>query len=393
MTDTVVLHERANEALISGNTEKAVEIYNKIMDINPLDDVALHQLMDIYQDTDRFKYYLARANVNIAQNKLDHAISDTKKAINLETESLDANVKLARLYRVAKKGLKAIDQFNRVLELDNKNADAYLELINLYTEEDSLQSAITTAMRAVDAFGENPYFRNILAKLYLDDGNYDKALDVVEDTMLEAKILLQKGDNDAAKERIDKINPNKLDKDQKPNYYILLAQYYYNKKMSNEANDAIDKYVASKEPDAVSFQMRALVCEDNDDAFGAALNWGFCNKVRGKYEEAIMHFMEAHNLDSANKDAIHELINLYQLMGDKFVAAEYWQKLYELDGDEEARQALADFYYSQGDVALARKYGKELSSKSEEGSDNSAGQPPIEEDEGLLNKIMRMFGK
>jgi len=393
MTDTVVLHERANEALISGNTEKAVEIYNKIMDINPLDDVALHQLMDIYQDTDRFKYYLARANVNIAQNKLDHAISDTKKAINLETESLDANVKLARLYRVAKKGLKAIDQFNRVLELDNKNADAYLELINLYTEEDSLQSAITTAMRAVDAFGENPYFRNILAKLYLDDGNYDKALDVVEDTMLAAKILLQKGDNDAAKERIDKINPNKLDKDQKPNYYILLAQYYYNKKMSNEANDAIDKYVASKEPDAVSFQMRALVCEDNDDAFGAALNWGFCNKVRGKYEEAIMHFMEAHNLDPANKDAIHELINLYQLMGDKFVAAEYWQKLYELDGDEEARQALADFYYSQGDVALARKYGKESSSKSEEGSDNSAGQPPIEEDEGLLNKIMRMFGK
>ncbi|GBF22775.1 hypothetical protein tpqmel_0179 [Candidatus Gastranaerophilus sp. (ex Termes propinquus)] len=381
------LHEKANDALHDGNVDEALEIYNKIIEMVPNDEAALSQLMDIYLERDKLKYYLARANVNIAQGKLEHAINDTKKAINLEPESLEANVKLARLYKVSKKNLKAIDQFSRVVDINKYDADAYYELINLYIKEDSPQSAIGVAVNAVSVFKDDSkfseFFSNTLAKLYLDDENYEKALDVVKDPMLEAKICLQKGDNDVAKEKLDKINPEKLDKEDKPTYYILLAQYLYNKKIYQEALQAIDKYTAAKEPDAVSFQMRALVYEDMNDEFKAEFNWGLCHKVQGKPEEAIVHFGDAHRLDPKNKDAILELINLYKKTGDKFVAAEYWQKIYELDQDEEARKNLVDFYRAQGDSAMVRKYGE---------GQESDPQPP-EEDEGFLNKIIGFFAK
>lgn len=383
-TDIHTLHQRASDALHEGNTETAIELYSKIVELNPTDEAALSQLMDIYNETDKFKYYLARANVNIAQGKLEHAINDTKKAINLDPQALDANIKLARLYLISKKNLKAIDQFNRVLEIESKEASSYVELINLYIAENSLQSAIGIGVRAMDVFEGNEFFANILAKLYLSDDNYEKALSVVKDEMLEARILLQKGDNALAKEKLDKINPQKLPNEGKQTYFLHLAQYFYNEKKHQEAFDAIDKYVEFKEPDPVSFQMRALVCEDKGDKFGAEFNWGFCNKTRGKLEEAIMHFVNAYRLDPKNKDVIYELINLYEKTGDKFVAIEYWQKLYELDGDEQAKQVLGEFYYSQGDMQLARKYGRVVQSKDSE---------TLEEDEGLINKILKLFGK
>ena len=46
MTDVHNLHQAANDELIKGNDEKAIEIYTKIIQLAPVDEVALSQLMD-----------------------------------------------------------------------------------------------------------------------------------------------------------------------------------------------------------------------------------------------------------------------------------------------------------------------------------------------------------
>jgi tetratricopeptide (TPR) repeat protein len=395
-----ILHERANEALIAGDIDKAIGIYNEIVAQEPTDEVALSQLMDIYLERDKFQYYLARANVNIAQGKLDHAANDVRKAINLEPTSLEAHIKLARIYKVAGKWLKAIDQFSRVIELDANEQNSYLELINLYTIEDARQSAISIALRATKQFeGDKSegLFKDLLAKLYFDEHNFDAALDVVQNPMFEVKILLQKGDNSVAKAKLDTINPEKLDKEEKAKYYNLLAQYLYNKNELEHALEAIESYVeALGAPDAVSFQMKALVWEEKGDEFKAAYNWGLCNKVRGRVDNAIVSFSAAHHAQAHNKDVLIELVALYDKIKDKYMAAEYRQKMYELDEDEAAKNWLAEFYYEQGDLNMARKYGKQLKSKNDkpkDSDDESAETAPAEEDEGLLNKVMRWFGK
>ena len=64
------LHQKASEAMAEGAREKAIELYNKILEEAPGDEIAHGQLMDLYFDTDKFKYYLMRANLKMPKKAL-----------------------------------------------------------------------------------------------------------------------------------------------------------------------------------------------------------------------------------------------------------------------------------------------------------------------------------
>ena len=387
MTTLETMHEAAMKNYEEKNLDKALEIYNEIIRLNPIDEVALACVRDIYEEKDdRFNYYLARANVNIAQNKMEYAINDTKKAVAIDMENLDARRKLARLYKVSKQNLKAIDEFLRLLAVNNKDFDAYFELVDLYMMEDSIDSAISVAKQGSENFPENNNMKNMLAQLYFKANDYESALSVVADDMLRAKILLQKGDDDEAKNILDKFNPNSLDDFQKKNYYILMAQYLYNKKDFDNSLSQIENYVKISGPDAVSFQMKALIYEERDDMFNSYLNWGFCRKLQGRQDEAIVEFNHAYQLNANDKTVLFELAQLYLNQKERYIAMEFYQKIYEIDRDEKARNILAEFYESEGDYKKAEEYGMARESK-------NSNDKPEEEFVGLLDRIMGMFSK
>ncbi len=390
MTDVHNLHQAANDELIKGNDEKAIEIYTKIVELAPGDEVALSQLMDLYLERDKFMYYITRANVNIVQQKYEHAINDVKKALNLESQSIEALRKLGRLYKVTGKNLRAVDEFLKILDIDANQKDAYIELIDLYTKENSPESAIGIAKKAVANFTQDSEFKNILANLYFKSGDYKNALETAEDDFLKAKILLQDEQNDSAKEILNKLKEDKnlykeSNKEQLAAYYLLEAQYYYNKKEFDEALNYVEKYTDLSLPNALSFQMKALIYEGMGDEFKSSYNWGYCYKVRKRFDEAIVEFTHAHNAKPDDKNTLIELANLYANNGEKFASMEYWKKVYEIDKDKRAGQILGDFYYEQGDLRLAEYYGKTIEKKSQ--------KEAAYEDEGLLEKIIKLFSK
>lgn len=390
MTDVHNLHQAANDELIKGNDEKAIEIYTKIIELAPGDEVALSQLMDLYLERDKFMYYITRANVNIVQQKYEHAINDVKKALNLESQSIEALRKLGRLYKVTGKNLRAVDEFLKILDIDANQKDAYIELIDLYTKENSPESAIGIAKKAVANFTQDSEFKNILANLYFKSGDYKNALETAEDDFLKAKILLQDEQNDSAKEILNKLKEDKnmykeSNKEQLAAYYLLEAQYYYNKKEFDEALNYVEKYTDLSLPNALSFQMKALIYEGMGDEFKSSYNWGYCYKVRKRFDEAIVEFTHAHNAKPDDKNTLIELANLYANNGEKFASMEYWKKVYEIDKDKRAGQILGDFYYEQGDLRLAEYYGKTIEKKSQ--------KEAAYEDEGLLEKIIKLFSK
>ncbi len=389
MANIETLQQRASKAFEDGDRDKAIELYKEIIKQEPQDEIAHHQLMDLYYESDRVEYYLTRAGLNIIQGKYEHAINDCKKAIGVDPTALLAHMQLAKLYVVTKRNLKAIDEFNKILELDHSILSAYSDLIDIYLLEQSPESALGIAKTAVKNFPENKIFKNILARIYFDLNDYKNALEIVEDKMLKTKILLQDEQNQEAKSLLDEAE-NSLKKDEKHIYYALLAQYFYNVKKYQEALDAIEELEKVNKPSPLSFQMKALVYEGLEDEFSAHLNWGFCEKLQGKAEEAIVQFQSAYNLNPKNKDVAIELAKLYEQTGENFVAMEFWQKVYEIDGDSSAKNILADFYYKQGDLRMAEKYGKVIEKK--EASQKEYNQS-LEEDEGLLNKIINFFSK
>ena len=211
MSQTEQLHQKAASEYEAGNLDEALKIYEQLIMANPTDEVALSCVMDIYlEKDDKFNYYLARANVNISQNKLEYAINDTKKALELDIDNIEARRKLARLYKVDNKNLKAIDEFLKLLELSSKELDAYFELVELYMKEDSIESAISIAKRGLSEFPDDANIKNMLAQLYFKANDFKSALEVVADEFLKIKILLQDEQNEVAIELLNKYNPDKL---------------------------------------------------------------------------------------------------------------------------------------------------------------------------------------
>ncbi len=383
------IHNNASDAMAEGNTQKAIELYNEILTIEPTDEIALGQLMDLYFETDKFQYYLMRANYNVVNQKFEHAINDTKKALNIDPNSIDARVKLARLYRVANKNLKSIDEFNKIIELEPNSKESYLELIDLYTLEDAKESAVGIARKAAEQFPDDIGFKNVVAKLYYDLAMYKEALDFVTDKNLKTKILLQDGQNEEAKAVLDTMNPQI--KDEKAAYKLLLAEYFYNKDDFNASLEAIEDYIKLMGPNAISFQMKALCYEGLNDEFMAAVNFGYMKKAQNKNDEAIVEFNHAHSLNKKDKNVLIELANLYMNLGEKYTAMDFWNAVYELDGDSHAKEILGDFYFKEGDYRMAEKYGKVKEGKNIPDPQNKNYNEAEVEDEGLIEKIIGFF--
>ena len=378
------MHQQASSLYEEKKLKEALEIYETIIKtINPADEVALSCIMDIYLELDdKFNYYLARANVNIAQNKIEYAINDTKKALELDIDNVDARRKLARLYKVGNKNLKAIDEFIKLLEINPKDSDAYFELVDLYMREGSTDSAISIANKGLEEIPENTDIKNMLAQLYFKINDFKSALNIVQDDLLRIKILLQDEQNEKANEELSKIDYNKLNKLQQKGYSVLKAQYLYNIKDFDNSLSEIENYVKINGPDALSFQMKALIYEEKEDEFNAHLNWGFCYKLQSKFDDAIVEFDNAYKEKQDDKTVLIELANLYQYNKERYVAMEYWQKVYDIDKDEQAREILAEFYYSEGNFEKAQEYGKHIEKKE---------QQTEEQYEGFIDKIMKFF--
>lgn len=381
ITQLEKMHQTAASLYENKDLEGALKIYEDIIKIIPNDEVALSCIMDIYlEQGDKFNYYLSRANVNIAQNKLEYAINDTKKALDLDMDNINARRKLARLYKVDNKNLKAIDEFIKLLELSPSELDAYFELVDLYMKEGAIESAISIAKKGLEEFKDEINLRNMLAQLYFKANDFKEALKVVEDDFLKIKILLQDEQNEEANECLKKYDSKKLNEIQEKSYHILKAQYLYNTKNFKEALEEIDKYTKIATCDAISFQMKALIYEEMEDEFNAHLNWGFCFKLQGKLDDAIVEFTHAYQVNPNDKTVLIELAKLYMQNKERFVAIEFWEKVYAIDKDEQAKEILAEFYYSEGNFEKAEQFGKIVEKKEENYS-------------GLIDKIMEFFTK
>ena len=150
------LHQKALELYENKNLDEALKTYEEIINLNPADEVALSCIMDIYlEKDDKLNYYIARANVNIAQGKLEYAIKDTKKALELDVDNINVRRKLARLYKIDNKNLKSIDEFIKLLELSPAELDVYFDLVDLYMRENSPESAISTGKKGLEHFPDD----------------------------------------------------------------------------------------------------------------------------------------------------------------------------------------------------------------------------------------------
>ncbi len=359
--DLGIMERLGHLCLILERPEEAAVYYHEILKRDITNPLAYDQLMSIYENTDKYKYYIYRGNKNSIENKIEFAINDFKKALGVaseDTQIVMTRLTIANLYRKIGNNLKAIDEFNIILEYPNLPEEIYLQLADIYLTDEVYSSAVDTLQRAKAAGYDTERVNNGLATVYLKDGNPQKAIEYTSDELLKIQCMLEMGDIDKAYEKLENLNEEYK---KAPKYLILMAQYYYSSKDYGDALEYIDKYNEVVPNSPLTYQMRALVYDACDDDYSAHLNWGKYNITRNNIDIAINELLNAVQIDASDIDLLFTLADLLTDTGEVNHAAEYYEKILKLDDSNiEALKKLAKFREGIGDYRTQAQYLEKL---------------------------------
>ncbi len=436
----------AHIAAILGKNEDSLTYYNKILENDPENVVALTQLMDLYRDLNRYNYYKIKAQIHEIEKASSYAVGAYKKALNhaeKQEEIIETRKKIAQLLEKQDKLLPAIDQYHAILEIEENNFDILIKLAELYADMDHIDSAIETFEKALEIKPDMPEILKELADLYLEMEQFEKAGSLLQKILDSEKTpsnlvslskveLLQNNEDKALsliKEALDIDSENIEAKGELANFYIK----------QNKADEAlvIAKEIKEKLPKSpFSFRKLAEAYEAVGDLFNMHYNYAVFHRLKGETQLAIDEYTWAFNLQPDNKEVCIKLAELYYQIDELYIAVEYYEKAFAIDSNDvtslekavdieykvnnyekaaelinkilaiketpEMQLKLGDCYYSYNQLEKALECYKnfvengKLSSKTEEAKNKIAeieSKLYGEDDEGFLEKILRFLFK
>ncbi|MBQ2644323.1 tetratricopeptide repeat protein [bacterium] len=334
--------------------DEATKYWEELIEIAPNSIVAYSELQDIYNETNRYKYYLTRAKVKTLNNQVSQAIPDYKKAID-NTQDIkekdDASILMAKAYEYIGKPMNAIDEYYKIAP-HSDTADIHLKIADLYLQDKDKFSAINALQQGLEHYPDDERLKEFIAKLYVETGDVDKAQQFAISELLKIKIKLMQGHNDEAYELLQNVSDKHNDE-----YYKLLAEYYFNIKDWDNCNESINNFAKYAPNHPLIYQMKSLVCENNNQMHDAHVNRAKMYIAKGQDDVALHEYMLAHNIDKNNVQTIEDIIKLCENAGEKHTAAEFYEKLLKINPkNENALVKSGDFYFDMGEYNIASKY-------------------------------------
>ncbi len=395
--DVELLTKLAHLALILNKKDEAKAYYGRMLEVDPANILAHEQLVDIYQNEDKFRYYLLRGNMHALQQQMGYAKSDYKKAIDNakdNIEALPARYLYAGLCEGEEKYQEAIDAYLRIADDDDQNPLPYIKLAELYEKTEGIVSSIQILERGLKEGGFKA-FEEILAGYYIRNSQPEKSLELTKSDLTKARALMDLGRNDEAFEILNKVKEQYKDQ---PLMHSLLAQYYFQKGIKDLAFAEIDEYEKLEPNSPLIYQMRALIYEDSGDSFNEHLNWGKYNILKGEKEVALNEYMTAYQFNNKDSELVETIAIQLEGLKDYTKACEFWERLIELEPkNSNALQKLAVFRDSIGDYAGAMDYMerlKEVDPSNQFVRDNySQFQERAENGGGFVQFFKSIFGK
>jgi superkiller protein 3 len=359
--DKDICERVAHVSRILGDNEKAIEIYNKLLKIEPDNIVALTQLAELYENTDKLLCYVTKARVSEQEGTLSQAISAYKKALSEADNPQDTiyiRLAIAEIYVKQENYYKALDEYLSILEIDSNNYKVYKNLAEAYIKLDNPEAAAEAYEKANEIYPDDIEVLKKLANVYLDIENSEKAFELLEKIMklepndLFIRIDLAKSciamNNDArAIEELEKV----IKKEPRNVEAIgVLVDYHIIKKDYNNALEYIDKIKEYIPKSPFGYKKAGEIYEITGDSFASHYNFGFYHDLKGEKQLAIDEFTWALEKYPENFEILHKLANLYEEIGEEYIAAEYYLKAYKLDKENlQPLKKLSDIYYKKKD--------------------------------------------
>ena len=271
----------------------------------------------------------------------------------------------------------------------------YVKLGEIYEKTEGIISAIQILERGKKDKGFTEY-DEVLAGLYIRNSQPEKALAITKNELTKARALFDMGDNEKGYETLMGVKDKYINEN---TFHSLLAQYYFQKNMYDEAFKEIEEFEKLAPNSPLIYQMRALIYEQKEDAFNEHINWGKYNILRNDKDVALNEYMTAYRYNNKDADLIETIASLLEAEGDKTKASEFYERLADVDPKNTlALQKLVEFRDSIGDNYGAREYLERLKTLDprnkfvEENYDRIQNGGGGMSGDGLLGFIKSIFG-
>lgn len=200
---------------VKGDYASAIAHYQEVLKLDPKPSV-----------------YYAIAKDYFYLNKLSQALQYSKKSIEMDSSNIDYYDLLSEIYSNANQFDSAAAALNKMISMDSTNINAYYRLARIY-ESNKPSKAIDIYNKITSVIGPDWNVLMHVAQLHANLGNFTEAANSIK------KLLT-----------IDPSNAG-LEK--------LLAEYYQQAKMYDEAIKAIDDVLSSNPDDLDAYERKAQI--------------------------------------------------------------------------------------------------------------------------------------
>jgi tetratricopeptide (TPR) repeat protein len=234
----------------------------------------------------------------LRDGSVDDAISDARRAIELDPADAEAHVTLGEA--LLKKGFKAegLAQYDQALQIEPGNPIAHNNLGNVLLKEGRVDEAIIHYRAALKSRPDSPKAHGNLGEAYLLKGRLDEAVAQLDEALASDPLdagananlgiaLAQEGHVDAAISQFRRA----LDID--PGFFIAHTNLGNALLQSGRTDEAIAQYA------------KALELEPNSPSAHNNLGYGLLQA--GRLDEAIAQFRAALSIDPGNAGASRNL--------------------------------------------------------------------------------------
>lgn len=395
-----IIDKLAHLSILMGKIEDAIEYYHILFEKDPDDEVATGQLMELYENTDKFMHYKFKGLIAKRDKRLSHAIGSYKNALNLNHEDTELRYELAELYLETEEKEKAIEEFLKILDTNSTNLLVLKKLAETYIALDNHELALNVFEQIIEINPGDVVALNNLAEIYIEIEDNERAIELLTKAIsintknIQSRILLSKAYL-AIKDPImayTNIQKAKIIEPENVEVLTLLSDYYILEGKYQKALEIAEsiKTLIPKSP--FCYRKMAEIHEHNGDVYNTHYNYGIYHKLKGEKTLAIDEFAWAHDINPNNQELILELAKLYEEIDEDYIACDYYEKLYKLDNlNFSSLKKMSEIFIKKGDYIRAQDILEEILETNENDFDARLGLGQIAEKQKNLEVALSNY--
>lgn len=335
-----------------GDTTKAIDAYQKALDLTSDNEKALYQIYQLYRSTENWS----------------GLVSTFSKILEKDPANSDVRLILAEGLYYQKNYERVNEILQPLLDLENYQSQAYRLLGMIASEEENFSEAEKYFKKITEINPKNKFGWLSLAYVYNQQGHFNRSVFILQDAIAhlpdDVDILGLYGSTLNQVKKYDealKILKGAYQKDSKNlNIIISLGVVYEELKMYTES-DSLHEKALKLYPDealllnnysyslgvrgtqltrALEMAERAVQMDSTNGAYLDTIGW--IHFKLGNFEQAKNFILRALSHRENSAEVIEHLGDVYYKLGDLDKAREYWQHAFDLEPENDVLKKKLD---------------------------------------------------